>query len=107
MTGDLTRLGGEGRGVVPRHSRAVREIAQRAELDLAELLARGRYQEVRAILRKRMTEDGMQDVTDVGHLAQALAGGDQFIATLLVPMVQEFARTTARDIQNFGRGIDF
>lgn len=107
MNGDLTRWGGEGYGVARRQPRAQRELAQRAEQDLMQLVGDAKYNEVRAVLRKRMTEDGMQDVTDVGHLARDLANGDAFIASLLIPIVQDFARTTARDIQDFGRGWNF
>ncbi|HEX5120057.1 MAG TPA: hypothetical protein VFW65_33125 [Pseudonocardiaceae bacterium] len=107
MSSDLMRWSGEGYGLARRQPRAQRELAQRAELDLMRLIGDAKYNEVRAVLRKRMTEDGMQDVTDVGLLARELASGDAYIAGLLVPIVQEFARTTARDIQDFGRGWNF
>jgi hypothetical protein len=104
MSSDLTRWGGEGYGVARRQPRAQRDLAQRAEQGLMQLIGDARYNEIRAVLRKRMTEDGMQDITDVGHLARDLASGDAFIASLVIPIAQEFARTTARDIQDFGRG---
>ncbi|NBM14977.1 hypothetical protein [Streptomyces sp. GC420] len=91
--------------LAPRQSRERRAIGERAELELASLLNSSRQEEVKAMLRKRLTEDGMQDIYDVGHLAQELAAGDQFIASLLIPIVQEFARTTARDVRDFGRGL--
>lgn len=108
MGGELM-LGGYGqerrRGfLAPRQSREQRALGERAELELSSLVNSGRQEEVKAMLRKRLTEDGMQDVTDVGRLAQELAAGDQFVASLLIPIVQEFARTTARDIRDFGRG---
>ncbi|WP_354401200.1 hypothetical protein [Streptomyces sp. PvR018] len=56
------------------------------------------------MLRKRMTEDAAQDITDVAQLTQQLAGNDQWVASLLIPLVQEYARTTTRDIKDFGRG---
>jgi hypothetical protein len=97
-----------GYEVARRHQpRAQRELAQRAEHDLVQLIGDAKYNEVRAVLRKRMAEDGMQDITDVGHLARDLANGDAFIARLVIPIAQEFARTTARDIQDFGRGWNF
>jgi hypothetical protein len=108
MGADLSLFGGseERRGgmLAPRQSRAQRSAEQRAEVELFQLVASGRQEEVKAMLRKRLTEDAMQDVTDVGRLAQELAGTDQFLATLLIPIVQEYARTTARDIRDFGRG---
>lgn len=83
----------------------MREIQQRGELDLAQLINTGRQAEARAMVRRRLAEDGMADVADVGNLARDLANGDQFLASLLIPIVQEFARTTARDIREFGRGF--
>lgn len=101
---DLIRYeGGGSRAAARRPSRAMRGVQQRGELDLAELFNTGRHQEVRAMMRKRFTEDGMQDITDVGQLARELVGDDQYLASLLIPIVQEFARATARDIRDFGR----
>jgi hypothetical protein len=94
----------ERHGLLVRQSRAMRTVQRRAELDLYQLVLSSRYEEIKAMLRKRLAEDGMQDVTDVGHLAQELANGDQFVASLLIPIAQEFARQTARDIRDFGRG---
>ncbi|MGJ5826003.1 hypothetical protein [Streptomyces ossamyceticus] len=103
---DLNRYeGGNSRAAARRSSRAIREIQQRGELDLAQLINSGRQTEARAMVRRRLTEDGMADVADVGNLARVLANGDQFLATLLIPIVQEFAQTTARDIREFGRGF--
>lgn len=107
MGSELSLFGGgeeQRGGLVRRQSRAQRMVMQRAETDLAALVGSGRHEEVKAMLRKRMTEDGMQDIKDVGELAQELAGNDQWIASLLIPIAQEFARTTARDIRDFGRG---
>lgn len=94
----------ERRGLLARASRAERAIQQRAELDLLQLASDARHDEVKAILRKRLTECGMEDITDVGREARELADGDQFIASLLIPIVQEFARQTAHDVRDFGRG---
>ncbi|WP_405954303.1 hypothetical protein [Streptomyces phaeochromogenes] len=103
---DLIRYeGGGSRAAARRSSRAMREIQQRGELDLAQLINTGRQAEARAMVRRRLAEDGMADVADVGNLARDLANGDQFLASLLIPIVQEFARTTARDIREFGRGF--
>ena len=103
---DLSRYeGGGSRAAARRSSRAMQGIQQRGELDLAQLIASGRQVEARAMIRRRLTEDGMADVADVGNLARVLANGDQFLATLLIPIVQEFAQTTARDIREFGRGF--
>jgi hypothetical protein len=103
---DLIRYEGSGgRAAARRSSRAMREIQQRGELDLAQLINSGRQAEARAMVRRRLAEDGMADVADVGNLARDLANGDQFLASLLIPIVQEFARTTARDIREFGRGF--
>ena len=108
MSGDLIYRGSydheERRPLLARQARGMRAVQQRAELELAELVSVGRREEVKAMLRKRLVEDGMQDVADVGRLAQELANGDQWVASLLVPIVQEYARTTARDIRDFGRG---
>ncbi|GAA3894426.1 hypothetical protein GCM10023084_54040 [Streptomyces lacrimifluminis] len=101
---DLIRYeGGSSRAVARRSSRAMQEIQQRGELDLAQLINSGRQVEARAMVRRRLTEDGMTDVADVGQRARELARGDQFLASLLIPIVQEFAQTTARDIREFGR----
>ncbi|MCX4699014.1 hypothetical protein [Streptomyces sp. NBC_01373] len=53
-----------------------------------------------------MTDDALSDVQEVGKLAQELADDDPFIASLLIPVVQEFTRATAQDIREFGRGRD-
>ncbi|MFD4788334.1 hypothetical protein ACFWN1_14990 [Streptomyces sp. NPDC058459] len=103
---ELDRYDGSGRGSVAcRPSRAARRTQQRGELDLMQLANSGRLAEVRGMVRRRLAEEGMADVTDVGNLARELANGDAYIASLLVPMAQEFARTTARDIREFGRGF--
>ncbi|WP_411112939.1 hypothetical protein [Streptomyces sp. 029-5] len=107
MGGELSLFGGSDErrgGLAPRQSRGERAVMRKAETNLAALVTSGRHEEVKAMLRKRLTEDAMQDVTDVGRLAQELAGTDQFLATLLIPIVQEYARTTARDVRDFGRG---
>ncbi|MDN3263294.1 hypothetical protein QWJ26_26490 [Streptomyces sp. CSDS2] len=102
---DLIRYEGNRRGgLTRRQERAARDVQHRGELDLAQLVQTGRQYEARAMIRRRITDDGMADVADVGNLARELANGDQFIASLLIPIVQEFARTTARDIREFGRG---
>ncbi|MFI5746554.1 hypothetical protein ACIBBE_11535 [Streptomyces sp. NPDC051644] len=107
MGGELSLFGGSDErrgGLAPRQSRGERAVMRKAETNLAALVTSGRHEEVKAMLRKRLTEDAMQDVTDVGRLAEELAGTDQFVASLLVPIAQEFARTAARDIRDFGRG---
>ena len=86
-----------------RQSREVGALQHRGELDIAQLVNNGRAEEVKAILRKRITEDGMQDVADIARLTMDLVGNDPFLANLLIPIAQEFARTTARDIRDFGR----
>ncbi|MET4669139.1 hypothetical protein ABID94_002002 [Streptomyces sp. PvR018] len=97
--------GGEERGaLVPRRGYAERRVIRQAEANLAALVTSGRHEEVKAMLRKRMTEDAAQDITDVAQLTQQLAGNDQWVASLLIPLVQEYARTTTRDIKDFGRG---
>ncbi|XHM66169.1 hypothetical protein ACE6JH_04905 [Streptomyces nigra] len=105
---ELVQGGGFGRGdrrpTLARQSREMRGLQQRSELDLAELVTSGKHEEIKAMLRKRLTEDAMEDVTDVGRLAQQLANGDQWVASLLIPIAQEFARMTARDVRDFGRG---
>ncbi|SCE05987.1 hypothetical protein [Streptomyces sp. DvalAA-19] len=77
---------------------------RQAEVNFAVLATSGRHEEAKAILRKRMAEDAAQDITDVAQLAQQLAGDDQWVASLLIPLVQEYARSTTRDIKDFGRG---
>ncbi|MET9222826.1 hypothetical protein ABZX65_29275 [Streptomyces sp. NPDC003300] len=108
MGSDLVRRGYDlperrPRREAARQAREFGEIQHRGELDIAQLVNTGKHEEVRAILRKRITEDGIQDVTDIAHLTVELAGNDPFLASLLVPIAQEFARTTARDIRDFGR----
>ena len=108
MSTDLTRYGGgqldRGRRGSHRPSLRERAVAEQADLELFRLVASGRHEEVKAIIRKRLTESGMEDIADVCRLAQDLAGGDPFVASQLIPIVQEYARTTARDIRDFGRG---
>ncbi|MCX4742779.1 hypothetical protein [Streptomyces antibioticus] len=94
----------EGRRGLARPTRQQRAMRRRAEVDMAALVIRGKHEEVRATLRRRMTDDALSDVQEVGHLAQELADGDSFIASLLIPVVQEFTRATAQDIREFGRG---
>ncbi|MGR6971412.1 hypothetical protein ACU639_17795 [Streptomyces cynarae] len=97
--------GGRGRrGEVARPTRRQRAAVERADIELFQLASHGRHEEMKAMFRKRLVEDGMQDVTDVATLARELAGEDQYVASLLIPIVQEYARTTARDIRDFGRG---
>lgn len=98
----LTQGGRRGE-LSPRGSRGLRRVQEDGTLDLARLAGEADYNELRAMFRKRITEDGMRDVTDVVQMAQQLAGGDQFIASMLIPIVQDFARTTAQDIRSFGR----
>lgn len=93
-----------GGGGIARPTRAQRRELERADTELFQLVTAGRQEEVKAIIRKRLTESGMEDVTDVASYARDLAGGDAYIASLLIPIVQEYARTTARDIRDFGRG---
>lgn len=95
---------GRRRGEVMRSTRRQRAVVERAEMDRFDLVHAGQLEEVKAIFRKRLTEDAMQDIKDVGELARELAAGDEWIASLLIPIAQEFARTTARDIRDFGRG---
>ena len=108
MSSDLMRYGGgeldRGRRGSRRPSPRERAVAEQADIQLFELVVSGRHEEVKAMLRKRLTEDAMQDVTDVATLARDLAGQDAYLASLLIPIVQEYARTTARDIRDFGRG---
>lgn len=106
MNTDLMFYGnsGTGRGEVARPTRQQRQAVERADLELFQLGASGQYAQMAAMFRKKLVEDGMQDVTDVAHLARELAGEDQYVASLLIPIVQEYARTTAREIRDFGRG---
>lgn len=83
----------------------MRRTQERGELDLMQLANSGRMAEARGLVRRRLAEEGMVDVTEVGNLARELANGDAYIASLLIPIAQEFARTTARDIREFGRGF--
>jgi hypothetical protein len=92
------------RGEVARPTRRQRRVAERADIELFQLVSAGKQEEVKAIVRKRLVESGMEDVTDVANLARSLAGEDAYIASLLIPIVAEYARTTARDIRDFGRG---
>ncbi|MBK6017009.1 hypothetical protein [Streptomyces sp. MBT53] len=101
-------LRGFGRGgsrgeLSKRSSRELRAVQEGGTLDLARLAGESDYTELRAMFRKRITEDGMRDIADVTQVAVQLAAGDQFLATLLIPIVQEYGRQTAQDIRNFGR----
>jgi hypothetical protein len=110
MNTDLMLYGNGGidrarqRGEVARPTRQQRRAVERADIELFQLGAAGQYAQMAALFRKKLVEDGMQDVTDVANLARELAGEDPFVASLLGPIVQEYARTTARDIRDFGRG---
>lgn len=96
----------ERRSLFRRGSRAQREVAQQAELDVIKLAAATQQQEFMASTRKRMTEYGMRDIAEVGQLAQDLTAGDPFIAAALASIVREFTRQTARDVRDFGRGLE-
>lgn len=107
MSNELALFGGGSqgrRGEVARSTRRQRAAVERADIELFQLAAHVRHAEMTAMFRKKLTEDGMQDVTDVAGLARELSGGDQYVASLLIPIVQEYARTTTRDIRDFGRG---
>jgi hypothetical protein len=95
----------EERGLFARQSRSQRALQQRVERDAGRLLVSAKKQDLGSALRKRATENGMQDIADVGRLAQELASGDQFIAALLLPIAQEFTRQTVRDVRDFGREV--
>ncbi|NEA56399.1 hypothetical protein G3I60_20175 [Streptomyces sp. SID13666] len=109
MASDIVRRDGDGlperrpRREAARHSRQERELVHRHNLDIGQLMATGKHEEVKAILRKQFTEDGMQDVVDIANLARDLVGEDPFLAALIVPIAQEYARTTSRDIRDYGR----
>jgi len=95
---------GGGRGELSkRGSRELRAVQEGGTLDLTRLAGESDYTELRAMFRKRITEDGMRDVSDVVQVAQQLAAGNEFIASLLIPIVQDYARQTAQDIRSFGR----
>ncbi len=109
MNTDLMLYGGgiersKERGEVARPTRRQRRAVERADIELFQLRVAGQYAQVTALFRKKLTEDGMQDVVDVANLARELASDDQYLASLLIPIVQEYARTTAKDIRDFGRG---
>ena len=89
-----------------RPSRGQRAVQRRADVAFAQLVASGNHQEAVALFRKRMTEDGIQDVVDVYRLGDELAAANPGAAGLLAEIVKEFARTTARDIRDFGRRRD-
>ncbi|MEZ0111683.1 hypothetical protein ABH920_005701 [Catenulispora sp. EB89] len=94
----------ERHGALTRRSGVQREIERRAERTGAELMYQAGKQEFTAMLRKRRAEQGMHDIADVGNLARELADGDPFLGSLLVPVVEEFARQTAYDVRALGRG---
>lgn len=103
---ELDRYDGGGRGSVARRpSRAARRTQERGELDLMQLANSGRLAEARGMIRRHIAEEGMADAAYLGDRARELANGDAFIASLLLPIVQEFGRTTARDVREFGRGF--
>jgi hypothetical protein len=105
MNTDLMLYGRARRGSeVARPTRRQRQAAEHADIELFQLGASGQHAQMAAMFRKKLVEDGMQDVTDVANLARELAGEDQYVASLLIPIVQEYARTTAREIRDFGRG---
>lgn len=92
------------RGEVARPTRRQRQAVERADIDRFQLLAHGEREELKSMFRKRLVEMGMEDVTDVANMARELAGDDEYVASLLIPIVQEYARTTARSVRDFGRG---
>lgn len=106
--GSEVMLGGFGqpderRGLAARPSRGQRAAQRRTDVDLVRLHGAGKIEEVKLLLRKRMTEDGMHDVADIFQLGQQLAAENPAVASLLGDIVREFAYTTARDIRDFGR----
>ncbi|MGW3287534.1 hypothetical protein ACWDR3_23160 [Streptomyces sp. NPDC001002] len=109
--GSELMLGGfgqsEGRKNVMRVSKAERVMQQREQEAAANLLFEARKQEFTAALRQRITENAMHDVHDVGTTARDLADGDPFLASLLIPLVEEFTRQTVRDVRTFGNGLSF
>ncbi len=96
------QLGGGGR-LERRASRSVRAVQRRADADMNRLVNSGEYEDVKAMIRKRITEDGLQDVVDIYRLGDELAASNPGATGLLSEIVMEFARTTARDIRDFGR----
>jgi hypothetical protein len=107
MSTDLMLSGSnqpDDRRGLARPTRSQRAIQRRADAQLTALVNRGRHDQARATIRRRIADDGLQDIQEVGHLAQELADGDPFIAGLLIPIGQEFGRATAQDIRDFGRG---
>ncbi|MGW0998685.1 hypothetical protein ACWD5V_36500 [Streptomyces sp. NPDC002523] len=52
------------------------KVASQTEVDVYKLLGDGKKEEVKAMMRKRLAEAGMEDVTDVANLARELAGQD-------------------------------
>ncbi|WP_369042472.1 hypothetical protein [Streptomyces sp. Midd1] len=109
--GSELMLGGfgqsESRKSVMRASKTERAMQQREQEAAANLLFEARKQEFTAALRQRATQNAMHDVRDVGTEARDLADGDPFLASLLIPLVEEFQRQTVRDIRTFGNGLSF
>ncbi|MFB6518563.1 hypothetical protein [Streptomyces sp. NPDC056401] len=106
--GSELMLGGGGqsddrRAMERRPSRGVRNVQRRADAELSRLVNNGRYEDAKAMIRKRLTEDGLQDVVDIYRLGDELAASTPGATGLLAEIVQEYARTTARDIRDFGR----
>jgi len=77
---------------------------QQLDVELFRLMGDGKKEEFKALVRKRLAETGLEDVTDVANLARQLAGEDAYIASLLIPIVQDFARTVSHSVRDFGRG---
>ncbi|MGW0996346.1 hypothetical protein ACWD5V_24275 [Streptomyces sp. NPDC002523] len=77
---------------------------ERADIELFELASHGKHGEMKSMFRNELTDDAMREFREVADLTRELAGEDQYVAPLLIPIVQNFARTTARDMCDFGRG---
>ncbi|MGW1006874.1 hypothetical protein [Streptomyces sp. NPDC002520] len=77
---------------------------ERADIELFEPASHGRHEEMKSMVRKKLTGDAMRDFREAADLTRELAGEDEYVAPLLIPVVQDYARTTARDMYDFGRG---
>lgn len=79
-----------------------RAARRRFNIAMAGLVAEGSYEETRHLLRKRFTLTAMQDMDEVGRIADELIDADPLMLSLITPIAKAFAEGAARDIRNFG-----
>ena len=102
MGNDLIRSGfgaeDDGQSWLARQTPAYKREAA----EFGALVSQAKNQQRHAVVRNAMTERAFYDGRDLGELADELSVGSPVVATVLYPILQEWARATARDVRTFG-----